>query len=138
MPPQRHEAMRRGIDKGENRMNDTNLTKEEIRAIKKGYAYKTWSRKRSLAIGGFLVWGFAGIGLTRINNVISAVYTIGLVICVMMLFYFIVITCWKCPNCKKQLPARDVISSTTTRTPVLVKNCPCCGADLTKTTVSKE
>ncbi len=132
-----HKSMCIQIDSGGMGMNDTNLTKEEIKAIKKGYAYKTFSRKRSLVILGFGVWGIGGIGLTHINSVTSAIYTIGLVICLIMMFYFIVFACWKCPSCKNQLPARDVISSTTTRTPVLVKNCPCCGEDLTKTTVSK-
>lgn len=119
-------------------MNDVKLSKEEQKAIKRGFAYKTWSRKRGLVILGFFAWGIGGIGLIHINSVTSAIYTIGLIIGLIMMFYSIVVACWKCPVCKNKLPAKDVLSSTASvRMPVLVKNCPCCGEDLTNTRVSK-
>lgn len=114
-------------------MYDNNLTKEERKAIKKGKAYKSWNKSRWMVILAFLIWAFGGMGLVHINDVTSAIYTIGLLGCLVALFYFLVFSCWKCPVCKEKLPARDLPASTASaRVPVLVKTCPHCGADLTE------
>ena len=118
---------------GKTSMNDMNLTKEEMKAIKRGHAYRAWNRTRRWTIIAFFIWGIGGIALVHINNVTSAIYTIGLLIGLIAMFYQVVISCWKCPGCKKKLPSKDVCGgSATVSVPVLVKNCPHCGADLTK------
>lgn len=110
---------------------EKNLTKEEIKAIKQGRAYKTWNRKRRVIIGISLIWTFSGIALININSVTSAIYSIGLMICVIVMFYFVKFSCWKCANCKGKLPSKTVCGGTATVSlPILVKKCPYCGEDL--------
>ncbi|MBR4084459.1 MAG: hypothetical protein IKK33_09295 [Lachnospiraceae bacterium] len=114
-------------------MDNLKLSKEEIKAIKQGFAYKSWNRKRGFVILASLIWCFGGIALIHINNVTSAIYSIGLVVCLIALFHSVIIVCWKCPACKEKLPSKDVCGGTATVCmPILVKNCPYCRADLTQ------
>ncbi len=114
-------------------MNDRNLTREEIKAVKRGTAYKAWNRSRQIIILIFFIWGIGGIGLVHINRVTSAIYTIGLGICLVVLFYSVVVASWKCPACKRKLPSKSVSGGTASVCmPILVKECPYCGADLTQ------
>lgn len=81
----------------------------------------------------FLVWAFGGIPLVHINRVTNAIYSIGLLLCLIVLFYSVVFTSWKCPLCKSKLPSRDVGGGTATVCmPIIVRNCPYCGLDLTQ------
>lgn len=117
----------------ESRMNDMNFTKKDIKAIKRGIAYKTWNRKRRNVILASLIWMIGGIALLHINSFTSAIYSIGLVICVIAIFYSVKFSCWKCPACKKKLSSKLVYGGTATVImPILVKKCPHCEADLTK------
>ena len=114
-------------------MNDMNFTKKDIKAIKRGIAYKTWNRKRRNVILASLIWMIGGIVLLHINSFTSAIYSIGLVICVIAIFYSVKFSCWKCPTCKKKLSSKLVYGGTATVImPILVKKCPHCEADLTK------
>lgn len=114
-------------------MNENNLTKEEIKAIKHGSAYRNWNRRTLIVTLAALIWFFGGIPLIHINSITSAVYTIGAVIFLVAEFYTIILTSWKCPECKKKLPSKNVRGGTASVcTPQLVKECPHCKADLTK------
>lgn len=114
-------------------MKDKNLTKEEIKAIKQGSAYKTWNRKRRGIILISLIWIFGGIALININSITSAIYSIGLLICIIVMFYSVKLSCWKCTKCNGKLPTKTVCGGTATvNMPILVKKCPHCEADLTR------
>lgn len=109
------------------------LTKEEEKAIKKGYAYSSW-RSRNLLVGIlFMTWVFGGIALAHINDVTKVIYIIGLILVLIAEFWVFVLTCWKCPKCKTKLPARSVIGGPTSALlPMPVMCCPHCRFDLTK------
>lgn len=112
-------------------MSEENLTKEERKAIKNGRAYKIWKIRILITIGVSLLWGFCGIPLVSINRVIETVYIIGLLLCVIAEFYTIILTSWKCSDCKGKLPSKSAIGgSATVLLPVLARKCPHCGADL--------
>lgn len=114
-------------------MNNKSLTKDEINAIKRGKAYKTWNRKRNIIIVVSLVWIFGGIALININSIMSAIYSIGLLISMIAIFYSVKISCWKCTKCNNKLPIKTVSGGTATvNMPILVKKCPYCDADLTQ------
>ena len=111
-------------------MNQDNLTKEERKLIKGGCAYRSWRKRVVIGIAMFFLWAFCGMPLTHMNNITSVIYTIGLVIAVGVEFYVLILTCWKCPECQAKLPTKSMMNSG--YEPFLVKNCPHCGADLTK------
>lgn len=114
-------------------MNQNNLTKEEIKAIKHGCAYRNWFKRTLIVIITGLTWLFCGIPLVHINSVTHIIYAAGAVIFVIAEFYAIILTSWKCPECKEKLPSKNVIGGTATVSmPYLVKKCPHCGLDLTK------
>lgn len=108
------------------------LTKEEIKAIKQGNAYKTWNRKRNIIIVISLVWALGGIALININSIMSAIYSIGLLISVIAIFYSVKFSGWKCTKCNNKLPTKTVCGGTAVNMPILVKKCPYCDADLTQ------
>lgn len=110
-------------------MNGQNLTKEEIKAIKRGRAYRNWNKQTTLVIIAVFAWIIIAILLGRANaamRVITSVVTLAVVV---IEFYTLVLTSWKCPECKKKLPCRKTASACL---PQLVKECPHCKADLTK------
>ena len=111
-------------------MNQDNLTKEERKLIKGGQAYRSWKKRVVTGSVAFFLWAFCGIPLTRINDITGIIYTVGLLIIAGMVFYVFVLTCWKCPKCHGKLPKKSMINSG--YEPILVKNCPHCGADLTQ------
>jgi hypothetical protein len=106
------------------------LTKEEIKLIKGGRAYRNWRKWVFLGSAAFFAWAFFGMPLAHMNNITGVIYTIGLIIAGGVVFYFLVLTCWKCPQCHAKLPKKSMINSG--YLPFLIKNCPCCGEDLTK------
>ena len=109
------------------------LTKEEIKAVKKGKAYKTWNRKRSIIIVIFLIWAFGGIALININSIMCAIYSVGLLISMIAMFCTVKFSCWKCTKCNNKLPSKTVSGgAATVNMPILVKKCPHCDADLTQ------
>lgn len=110
-------------------MNQDNLTKEEIKLIKMGRAYRTWRKRVVVSIMVVLLWAFLGMPFAHMNNITSVIYTIGLLVGVSIEYYVLVFTCWKCPECHKKLPAKSMLKGFE---PFLVKYCPKCGADLTK------
>lgn len=87
-------------------MNQTNLTKEEIKAIKHGCAYRNWNKRTLIVTLAALIWFFCGIPLIHINSITSAIYTIGAVIFLIAEFYTIILTSWKCPECRKNSPLK--------------------------------
>lgn len=111
-------------------MNQDNLTKEERKLIKGGRAYRSWRKRVVIGIAAFFLWTFGGIPLAHMNNVTSVIYIIGLVIVLGIEFYVLILTCWKCPECHAKLPRKVMMNSG--YEPFLVKNCPHCGANLTK------
>lgn len=111
-------------------MTQNNLTKEEIKLIKGGRAYRNWRKRVFLGIAVFFAWAFLGMPLAHMNNITGVIYTIGLLIAAGVEFYFLVFTCWKCPQCHAKLPKKSMTNSG--YEPFLIKNCPCCGEDLTK------
>lgn len=110
-------------------MNQDNLTKEEIKLIKMGRAYRTWRKRVVVTTVVVLLWAFFGMPLAHMNNITSAIYTIGLLVGVSIEYYVIVLTCWKCPKCHKKLPIKNRLKGVE---PFLVKYCSECGEDLTK------
>lgn len=114
-------------------MHESHLTKEERKAIKKGYAYKRWKTKQRIVLMSFLVWAFGGMPLAHMDNGVKYIYTAGLVVIVVAQMWAFVATCWTCPKCKTKLPSKSVCGGTATvLEPVLVTTCPHCGLDLTK------
>ena len=106
------------------------MTKEERKLIKGGRAYRRWRKRVVIGIAGFILWAFLGMPLAHMNNITGSIYTIGLIVMVGVVFYFLILTCWKCPECHAKLPKKSMLNSGFE--PFLVKNCPHCGADLTK------
>ena len=106
------------------------MTKEEKKLIKGGRAYRRWRKSVVVGIAVFILWAFLGMPLAHINNITGAIYTVGLITMVGVVFYFLFLTCWKCPECHAKLPKKSMLNSGFE--PFLVKNCPRCGADLTK------
>ena len=106
------------------------MTKEEIKLIKGGRAYRRWRNRVVIGITVFMLWAFLGMPLARMNHVTGVIYTIGLIFSVGVVYYFLILTCWKCPECHEKLPKKSMLNSGFE--PFLVKNCPYCGADLTK------
>ncbi len=114
-------------------MNETGLTKMEVKAVKRGRAYKKWIRCTWIITAATVIWAFVGIPLVHINSFTNAIYIIGLIILIVAEFYVLILSCWKCPACKEKLPSRSVTGGTAIiLMPVLVKKCPHCGADLTQ------
>jgi len=110
-------------------MNQEKLTKEEIKAIKSGRAYRSWKKRVAFGIGGFLAWAFLGMPLAHMNSITEVIYIIGLLISVNVELYVLVLKCWKCSECNTKLPKKSMGG---VYVPFLVKNCHNCGADLTQ------
>ncbi len=114
-------------------MNGQNLTKEEIKAIKRGRAYRNWNKQTTLVIVAVFAWIFIAIPLGHINTAMRVIVTIVTLAVVAVEFYTLILTSWKCPECKKKLPCKSVVGGTASFCmPQLVKECPHCRADLTK------
>ena len=68
------------------------MTKEERKLIKGGRAYRRWRRRVVIGIAGFILWAFWGMPLAHMNNITRAIYTIGLIVMVGVVFYFLILT----------------------------------------------
>ena len=108
------------------------LSKAEIRAIKKGKAYKSFVKVRLTAWAILLLWVIFAIPLAHINNITFVIYALVSLGLLFVSLYFIKGYCWRCHSCKSKLPTKEQISTQSFTVPLLVKTCPHCNADLTE------
>lgn len=113
-------------------MTNNELTKAEIKAVKRGRAYKNWVKGHIIVFVVLFVWIFGCVGFAAINTVTTIIYGVITAIIVIWEIYSFKITCWRCHRCKAKLPSYNQLSSQTIKLPFLVKNCPHCNADLTE------
>ena len=107
---------------------------QEEKAIKKGYAYRHFKRKR---IWINVLFGGWGIGMPLIpgalgNTLVLVIYIVvalGLYLLCMRYMFF---KSWICPKCKAELPTKPQLYRFSTKDPELVSKCLYCGYDLTK------
>ncbi len=105
------------------------LTKEEKRAIKRGYAYRSWRRRNWLTGICGLLWIFGGMFLVKISALGDVIYFIGVALTIFAEFYNFKGRCWQCPRCQAKLPKIERMQGYVY--PFLEKNCYRCGLDLT-------
>lgn len=111
-------------------MNVHQLTKEEVKAVKRGHAYRTWRRTTWAVSIINVVWIFFSIPLYCVNSTTSFIaFCVNLVL-IGIATYVLRVSSWKCPACKGKLPSMDFVKGQ--NMPVIVLKCPHCGEDLTQ------